>query len=89
MTNPLDEFPGPDPQGEPPSSLIHPFADECKSFLAEEAALRHCSYGGALLTHSDKWGLVYRVDACSDDRRRVARFVMFRRDGDKEGFGTA
>jgi hypothetical protein len=38
------------------------FLNACKSLIAEDAERFEWSFGNALLTRSEKWGLIWRVD---------------------------
>jgi hypothetical protein len=44
------------------------FVEACKSAIADEARELGWSFGNSILTQSDKWGLVWRVDFFLPDR---------------------
>jgi len=50
------------PTGEAVLSDESHFVDACKSAIAEDARKFGWSFGSSLLTRSEQWGLVWRVD---------------------------
>lgn len=61
--NGIDElFPRPEPEGETPVSDEPAFASACMSIISQDAARLGWRLGKGILTHSDVWGCVFRID---------------------------
>jgi hypothetical protein len=58
----LPELPPASPEGETVVADERLFIDACKSAIADQAQTLGWSFGNSVLTHSDRWGLVWRVD---------------------------
>jgi hypothetical protein len=84
-------FPGAVPDGETAAPENQPFVSMCTSKASRIAAARGWRLGKSLLTHSDTWGFIWRIDFKyqDDDSRFVSRFVCWSLEGDPAVYGTA
>jgi hypothetical protein len=55
-------FPEAVPEGETVVAGEARFVDACRSAIADDARKFGWSFGNSILTQSEKWGLVWRVD---------------------------
>ena len=55
-------YPGPEPDGETPASENPAFVSACRSIVSERASALGWRLEKSILTHSDVWGLVWRID---------------------------
>ena len=85
--------PGPKPNGETAGVENHAFVTACMSLASSEAASVGGRLGKSLLTHSDIWGFIWRVDFLMNylgpDRKFVTRFVCWSPEGNDAVMGTA
>jgi hypothetical protein len=85
--------PGPVPDGETPVSENPAFVSACMSTVSDHAAAIGWSFGNSILTHSDIWGFVFRIDLQSkyrvENSRISHRFVCWSAETDDAIMGTA
>lgn len=85
--------PGPKPDGETAVAENPPFVSACMSLASGEAASLGGRLGKSLLTHSDIWGFIWRVDFqtkyLGQDGKFVIRFVCWSGEDDNAIMGTA
>lgn len=85
-------FPKPEPDGETTVAESPAFVDACTSTVSELAAKHDLILGESTLTHSDVWGLVWRIDFTAKDNPGhsgiLSRYICW---GSSDGtiFGTA
>lgn len=61
------ECPGPEPEGETPAPENQAFVSACMSAASARAASVGWRLGKSILTHSDAWGFLFRIDLQSPD----------------------
>ncbi len=85
--------PGPEPDGETPVSDNPAFVSACMSVVLRDAAVMGCRLGSYILTHSDVWGFVFRIDLQSKYRiqssKPTHRFICWSAEEDDKVAGTA
>ena len=62
MTQSQERFPSVAPQNEVEAANESSFADACRARVANEATKFGWHFGNSIVTRSDTWGLVWRVD---------------------------
>lgn len=62
MSEASQSFPEAVPEGETVVAGEARFVDACRSAIADDARKFGWSFGNSILTQSEKWGLVWRVD---------------------------
>jgi len=86
-------YPGPVPDGETPVSENPAFVSACMSVVSGRAALRGWRLGNSILTHSDVWGFVFRIDIQSRYQVQNSavshRFICWSAEEDDTVMGTA
>jgi hypothetical protein len=60
--------PGPEPEGERPVSGNPAFVDACMSNVSSRRKSNDWRLGNSVVTHSDEWGYVFRIDFQSSDQ---------------------
>jgi hypothetical protein len=85
--------PGPVPDGETPVPENRAFVGACMSVVSSDTAARGWRLGNSILTHSDVWGFVFRIDIQPEHRAEnselVSRFVCWSAEQDDTVVGTA
>jgi hypothetical protein len=84
------------PQMEPQNELMAPsetaFVEECKARISDDAKKFGWIFGNSIVTRSDKWGLIWRVDFFlpGDEKRRglINRIICWRA-ANEEGISAA
>jgi hypothetical protein len=71
----VDEIPPLVPDRETVVAYEPIFVEACTAAFADDAVKFGWSYGKSLLTRSQKWGLVWRVDFVIAERAASSRFV--------------
>jgi hypothetical protein len=86
-------YPGPEPDGETPVPENSAFVSACMSVVSDRAAAMGWRLGNSILTHSDVWGFVFRIDLKSKYRVQNSglshRFVCWSAEEDDTVAGTA
>jgi hypothetical protein len=86
-------YPGPEPDGETPVSENRSFISACMSTASRDAAAMGWRLGKSILTHSDIWGFVFRIDIQSKHQTQGSkpthRFICWSAEGDDTVAGTA
>jgi hypothetical protein len=62
MKDDIPESPPFEPNAEVVLVHLPTFVDACKALIAEDAERFEWSFGNSLLTRSERWGLIWRVD---------------------------
>jgi hypothetical protein len=85
-------YPSPVPEGETTAAEEPAFVHACMSTASDLAAAHDWRLGRSILTHSDVWGLVWRIDFRvkdqSQESKLINRFVCWG-TADGEILGTA
>lgn len=85
--------PGPMPEGETVVADNPAFVSACMSRASSEAASYGWRLGKSLLTHSDVWGFIWRVDfqlkVQSQDSKSVSRLVFWSAEDNNTINGTS
>jgi len=85
--------PGPKPDGETVVPENPAFVSACMSLASSDAASVGLRLGKSLLTHSDIWGFIWRVDFQTkdfeQDNKFVIRFVCWSAEDNNAVMGTA
>jgi hypothetical protein len=85
--------PGPEPDGETPASENPAFLSACMSNASDHAAAKGWRLGKFILTHSDVWGFVFRIDIQSKYQVQhfefSHRFVYWSAEEDDTVVGSA
>jgi len=93
MNDPRELFPPAMPHAETVVPNNDAFIEGCRSYVAEMSERLGWTFGNSTLTHSETWGLVWRVDyqvrGELPNSTYVKRLICWRPPGKEEGFGTA
>jgi hypothetical protein len=85
--------PGPTPEGETPVTDNPPFVNACTTLASSQAASFGLRFGKSILTHSDVWGFIWRIDFLVKEQRpdskQVCRLVCWSAEDNNEIMGTA
>ena len=92
--NEIEQFdPGPKPDGETVVAENPTFVSACMAVASSDVASIGGRLGKSLLTHSDIWGFIWRVDFLinylGQDGRFVIRFVCWSAEDNDAVMGTA
>ncbi len=86
-------YPGPVPDGETPVLENPTFVNACMSVVSGRAASIGWRLGKSILTRSDVWGFVFRIDLQSKHQVQSAevghRFICWRAQEDDAVMGSA
>lgn len=86
-------YPSPTPDGEMAVTDNPPFVNACMTFASSLAASHGLRFGKSMLTHSDVWGFVWRIDFLVKEQRpdskQVCRLVCWSAEDNNEIMGTA
>jgi hypothetical protein len=83
------QFPSAVPQDETILPNDEIYAEKCKALLADDAKEFGWHFKNSLLTKSDKWGLVWRVDVQRANASHLTRLAIWRAHHDDDGYGLA
>lgn len=67
--------PGPAPEGETGAAENPAFVSACMSVVSDHAAAYGWRLRNSMLTHSDVWGFVWRIDFLTKDQDPDSKFV--------------
>jgi hypothetical protein len=85
--------PAPEPDGETPVPENPAFLSACMRKISTRAALSGARLGKSLLTHSEIWGFVFRIDIQSKAKAQNPefnhRFICWSAEEDDAVMGTA
>jgi hypothetical protein len=85
--------PGPVPESETVVADNPAFVSACVSLASSQAASRGWRLGKSLLTHSDVWGFIWRIDfqlkEQDQDSKSVSRLVFWSAEDNDAINGTA
>ncbi len=92
--NPMETmYPGPEPENETPVFENAAFVSACMSKVSDRPALTGWFLGNSILTHSDVWGFVFRIDFQSANQVKSSeislRFICWSAEEDNTVAGTA
>lgn len=85
-------YPGSIPENETTLPDDPEFSERCMAVLADDAKKLGWKFGKSMLTRSDEWGLVWRVDIERPDMDWPLRMAVWWRspeDGYGDGYGVA
>jgi len=93
MSEPEELRPGPVPDGETAVVENPSFVNACMSVVSDHANAYGWQLRNSMLTHSDVWGFVWRIDFLTKDQdpssEFVARMVCWSAEDDAAVMGTA
>lgn len=93
MNEARNSGPGPIPEGEAGAAENAPFVSTCMAVASDYAEACGWRLRNSVLTRSDIWGFVWRIDFVTKDQDQnskcVARMVCWSAQGDHTVMGTA